>query len=992
MNSKLSLRLISVLGSSLLVTVQLAPLVKAQGNMSDATGMMGSNLSDATGVMSNLSDATGLLAQLLAGTEFEGILITQEILNLINLLNSGNIAGFQSQLLAGLLAAGVPEGLAMQCVQSFEGLLVNGQLNLSQLALAGDFYLQILQNPSLNLSILLGGELFAPITGLLAIFNIASGTTFAGSQNIQTLAALSVGRVIGGITITTQIQQLIVTSIVSQATLESTLIAAGVPPALANDCVGSLNALFGGGPLSAVQLQLAAQFYLDILASPGVNASLLGGGLFASVPGLLTALSAQSSVTFNLSQTISTLAAFPIGAVIGGVTITAQFQLLIGASIGGRAGLQTALINAGVPLALAIDCVGSLGALFAGGSFSAAQLDFAAQFYLDILATPGVNVSVLGGGLFASVPGLLTALSAQSSVTFNLAQTIQALSVAPLGGTIGGVAVTLEIQQLIVGLSSSNQTTLISLQTALTDAGVSLVLAQNTVNSLIGLFGSGGFNAAGVGLASQLYLEILFTSGVNITTLNSGIFASVPGLLTAAFASQNSQILNAFPVGQVFNGVTITQEIQLLILASTTGSLGTWTNLQTAFSRSGISASVGSSFAASLSALFANGQFNQSGLQTVLDSYLAIVTTRTASITGLQAFAEFQLIQTFLTALGVDVTIPVLAGVPTGPGNLSDATNVSVSIPAEQTTEEEEVTEEPAAEQTAEQPAEQTAEQPAEQTAEQPAEQPAEQTAEQPAEQTAEQPAEQQQQSEVSNPASNPPPTAPVGGLAATSQIQSTTTSTTVVQQQTLTTNVTTNTNVNNNGAIADPNHAGAITASNAVVTSSSIAGGFVFASVTIVAAVMGSAQSLVARLGSGVASFGGFSISVEAQVTVVSVMTSSSVSVGSVPTYVSSLNGGGALVAAAPVDTYVNSLIDGGVPNHYAQALAATMDGIIILDSDGEVSGVDPTKLTTAIAVYNQTINQLSPEALSEPSETLVCTGLVLSSLGQAASGAASE
>ena len=122
-----------------------------------------------------------------------------------------------------------------------------------------------------------------------------------------------------------------------------------------------------------------------------------------------------------------------------------------------------------------------------------------------------------------------------------------------------------------------------------------------------------------------------------------------------------------------------------------------------------------------------------------------------------------------------------------------------------------------------------------------------------------------------------------------------------------------------------------------------------------------------------------------------VSVVTAS-VSVGSVPTYVSSLNGGGALVAAAPVDTYVNSLVDDGVPDSYARALAATMQGIIILDSDGEVSGVDPSKLTIAIAVYNQTINQLSPQALSQPSETLLCTGLVLSSLGQAVSGAASE
>jgi rRNA maturation endonuclease Nob1 len=349
-----------------------------------------------------------------------------------------------------------------------------------------------------------------------------------------------------------------------------------------------------------------------------------------------------------------------------------------------------------------------------------------------------------------------------------------------------------------------------------------------------------------------------------------------------------------------------------------------------------------SEFARGLRGLFINGQINQAQLTIVGQLYQRIVSTGGVRISVLNSFGLFQVITAMLAQFGVNVTIPVIV-LPVGPaGNLSDATN---PLPTSLEAEEEIVPEETAEETPVEEPAEEVVEEVSE-------EEPVE-IAESLPEVESEAETPEVEETEPVVEALQPTETAE---LESSTEVQQVSSTTVVQQSQTVEANVTIASGRSNRNRV---NNAGGVSAMNAIVTTSDIVGGrFQFATSSIFMALIQFAQSLIAQLtGEGQVVFAGLSISMEVRTSVVSVMTGSSVYSASVPTYISSLNGGGAL-ASASVDNYVNNLVNDGVPTNYAQALAATMDGMLTVDENGEVTNVDATKLTTAIAVYNETIN----------------------------------
>jgi hypothetical protein len=557
---------------------------------------------------------------------------------------------------------------------------------------------------------------------------------------------------------------------------------------------------------------------------------------------------------------------------------------------------------------------------------------------------------------------------------------------ALLDGTlteINGIAITAEFRAFLLSIINGSFE-FNSVFNALIDSGVPANLATACVTSLRGLFVNGQINLAQLQISGQIYQQILIARGVNYAVLSRfGILQSITTLLAIYGQDISFPFASIFAIGSEFNGITITAEIRQLILELSSGNTRGIGQLVSVLRQSGVQGSVAAKFAQSLRGLFVNGRLNIAQFIIAGQLYQQIISTRGVNISFLSNFGLFRSITSILIAFGIDVNFPVLVGVPVGPGNQSDATN---PLPANVDTEE--------AEEVAEGEAEEVAE---EETAEEVAEGEAEEVAE---EETAQEVAEEETvaESEVESSEGEEAETSEeVAEVATTSVIQSTTSTTT--------TNVTTTSSAQGNSSSnlsdstgvlisSNRNNAGFVSSMNAIVTTSDIVGGtFQFATSNILMAVLKRAQSLMALLlGSGQVSFAGVSISIEVRQTVVSVMTSSSSFSASVPTYVSSLNGGGTLTTAASVDSYTNSLIDGGVPVNYARALASTMDGILTVDENGEVTGVDATKLTTATAVYNETVNQLDAEAVSEPSEMLTCTGFALSQLAEAAASAANE
>jgi hypothetical protein len=539
---------------------------------------------------------------------------------------------------------------------------------------------------------------------------------------------------------------------------------------------------------------------------------------------------------------------------------------------------------------------------------------------------------------------------------------------------INGVIITAETRELMIALINGEQRGIGQLVSLLVQGGVSGNLAASFAQSLRGLFTNGQINQAQLIIVSQRYQQIV-SSGVSISFLNSfGLFQSITALLGSVGVPVIVTGPDPFMVGSEINGITITAELQQLILALMSGNQNGIGELVSLLARNGVPGNLAAQFGQSLRGLFVNGQLSQTQLLLVGELYQQIISTRGQYVSGQLASGLFPSIASMLVAFGLDVTIPVVI-VPVGPaGNISDATGLNISLEAEE----------------AEETAEETAEE-AEETAEEAPEDDVEIAAAEAEDDDVEIAAAEAEDDEVvtSEPVGEPLPTAPVAGLAATSEIQAPSDTSTAQETDTESQATATDTQAEENTQGSE--NAGAVTAGNAIVTTSDIAGGFQFATSSIFMAVIQAFQSLMAAFGTSQVAFGSISISVEVQVTVVSMMTGSSVTQASVPTYISSLHGGGT-VASAPVDTYVNSLVNDGVPTNYAQALAATMEGMVAVDENGDVTNVDATKLTTAIAVYNETVNQLTAEALIQPSETLACTGYVLSSLTEAAANAANQ
>lgn len=541
---------------------------------------------------------------------------------------------------------------------------------------------------------------------------------------------------------------------------------------------------------------------------------------------------------------------------------------------------------------------------------------------------------------------------------------------------INGVIITAETRELMIALINGEQRGIGQLVSILVQGGVSGNLAASFAQSLRGLFINGQINQAQLIIVSQLYQQIV-SSGVSIGFLSTfGLFQSITALLGSLGIPVIVAGMDPFMVGTTINGITITAELQQLILALMSGNHNGIGQLVSVLTQNGVPGNLAAQFVQSLRGLFFNGQLSQTQLILAGELYQQILSTRGVNISLLSSSGLFQSIASMLLVFGVDVSIPVVAVVPVAPaGNISDATGVNLALEAEETEEAAEEAEEIAEE------AQEIAEEAGEET-----------LAESEDDVEIASASAEADEAATSELVSEPVPTAPVAGLAATSPIQAPSNPSTARETASENENEATPTETQAQEGTEGSDNAGAIAAMNAIVTTSDIAGGFQFATNSIFMAVIQAFQSLMAQLlGSDEVAFAGISISVEVRVSVVSVMTGSSMSSASVPTYISSLNGGGT-VASAPVDTYVNNLVNDGVPTNYARALAATMEGMITVDENGGVTNVDATRLTTAIAVYNETVNQLSAEALSQPSETLACTGYVLSSLTEAAANAANQ
>lgn len=461
-------------------------------------------------------------------------------------------------------------------------------------------------------------------------------------------------------------------------------------------------------------------------------------------------------------------------------------------------------------------------------------------------------------------------------------------------------------------------------------------------------------------LGSSLILALQFAPLVQAQSGNmsdgTGVNINSGGNMSDATSVLIQQLLDGTLTE--INGIKITAEIRALMLALINGDQRGIGQLVSFLVQAGVPGNLASEFARSLRGLFINGQINQAQLTIISQLYYRIVSTGGVNISFLNSFGLFQSITAMLAFFGVDVTIPVIIGFPVGPGNLSDATNVLPTV----------VAVEPEAEVESDQPDE-VAE---EGSPEAPVEV-SESLPESEVEAQAEtQPTETTELPLVAEPVSEPLPQ-PTADAATPTEPATEATAPAQPSPEPVAVNVTVTRNNSRSGNNGRFNNAGGVMAMNAIVTTSDIVGGrFQFASRSILMAVIQGAKSLISELlGEGEVFFAGQMISIEARQTVVTVMTTSS---------------------SVSVQSYVSSLTSGGVPSNYAQALAATMEGMISVETSGDVSGVNATKLTTAIAVYNETISVMSAEAVSQRSEVLSCTGYALSNLTQAAASGASQ
>jgi hypothetical protein len=459
-------------------------------------------------------------------------------------------------------------------------------------------------------------------------------------------------------------------------------------------------------------------------------------------------------------------------------------------------------------------------------------------------------------------------------------------------------------------------------------------------------------------LGSSLILALQFAPVVQAQSGNmsdgTGVNINSGGNMSDATSVLIQQLLDGTLTE--INGIKITAEIRALMLALINGDQRGIGQLVSFLVQAGVPGNLASEFARSLRGLFINGQINQAQLTIISQLYYRIVSTGGVNISFLNEFALFQAITAMLASFGVDVTIPIIIGYPVGAGNLSDATNVLLAFLEPEAEVEPDQADEVAEEGSPEAPVEVSESLP---------ESPVEPPAETQATETTEPPLVAQPVSEpLPQPAADAaPPTEPPSEASAPAQPSS----------EPVAVNVTVTRNNSRSGNNGRFNHAGGVMAMNAIVTTSDIVGGrFQFASRSVLMAVLQGAKSLIGELlGEGEVFFAGQTISIEARQTVVTVMTTSS---------------------SVSVQSYVSSLTSGGVPSNYAQALGATMEGMMTVESSGEVSEVNATKLTTAIAVYNETISVISAEAVSQPSDVLSCTGYALSNLTQAAASGATQ
>lgn len=468
-------------------------------------------------------------------------------------------------------------------------------------------------------------------------------------------------------------------------------------------------------------------------------------------------------------------------------------------------------------------------------------------------------------------------------------------------------------------------------------------------------------------LGSSLILALQFAPLVQAQTgnMSDGTGVNVNSGINSAsnMSDATSVLIQQLLAGNLteINGVRITVEIRQLILALISGEQRGIGQLVSFLVRAGVPGNLASEFARSLRGLFINGQVNQAQLTIISQLYSRIVSTGGVNISFLNSFGLFQAITAMLAAFGVDVTIPVVIGYPVAPSNLSDATNVLPTFLADEADSVVETKVKIVANQP--EPVTEAGSPEAPVAVSESLPEPVTPTPATTSEPITADPVVDQVDQSVPEPVATPEVSTPVEPATPPATIPSVP----PAESEPVTVNLTLMRHNSRGGHHGRFNHAGGVMAMNAIVTTSDIVGGrFQFASRSILMAVLKGAKSLINELlGSGEVFFAGQMISIEARQTVVTVMTTTS---------------------SVSVQSYVNSLTSGGVPSNYAQALAATMAGMITVDTSGEVSGVNATKLTTAIAVYNQTINVLSGPALSQRSDVLSCTGYALSSLTQAA------
>ena len=276
--------------------LQFAPLVRAQGNMSDATGNNNpfNNLSDVTGILIS-SQVLELIAALREGRFIlgNGLIISAEVGQLLISVSSGNqasITQFTNILVRQGISLSLARQLALDCVGVFGA---NGQINVTQLSRLFVTYQTILVSQGISIEILSGIPEFASVAAIIG--QLTRGRVqfpglevgiVAGSltevQFIRQLISLRQGQeiTIRGVNISGRVGQLILALSNGEqqgiGQLVSLLVRGGVQGSLASEFARSLRGIFNvSGSINRVQFTRAIALYREVITRRGASISFL---------------------------------------------------------------------------------------------------------------------------------------------------------------------------------------------------------------------------------------------------------------------------------------------------------------------------------------------------------------------------------------------------------------------------------------------------------------------------------------------------------------------------------------------------------------------------------------------------------------------------------------------------------------------------------------------------------------------------------------------